>query len=865
MFSNFYVLPLFLACSFIALASSQSSILRIKTVDQNGEAILNVNARLKTINGRTLELKSDKSPIITFLNLKIGKATLEVGAEGFKTQALEVKIKFGINSIVIKLNIEEIVEKVEVVTDRQSSSVDPQNGAFTNFLTKEQLASLPNDPEELRKELERQFGQNVLITVDGFVGGRLPPKSQIASIRITRSSFDAEYHKIGSTSISIISKAGGGKWNGSFTFNFNDSIFDARNPFSDRRLPSQIKKFDGFLSGPIIKNRTSFFLNVYNTNSYNQRNIVAFLPAGEIKASTNINSNSFIPWLKLSHNLNKTDILNVSFIANIRNSEGLGVGGFNLPTRAFENKTISNQLQVSLSKYIGTRFLNEFRFQYTSERDETIPSSEETSIFVLDAFNKGGAGNRNLSKKQNFWISNNLFFGLGNNHAVKIGSMFGLSRINSNSLNNQNGTFIFSNLEDFALNRPSIFTQSTGARKINVSRMQFALFFQDDVRIRKSFTASFGLRYELQNQLKDRNNFSPRLGFVWSPFANGKLTFRGGVGLYYEWLDADAISLIRRRDINQLGETVIINPSYPDPFQSGENKILPKSYWRLASDVKNPYVLLTSVGMEARIKNDLFIRTLYKYQKGVRQFRSRDINAPYPATQIRPNSAFGKIIQVESSAFFTQNSLNIEFNGRLKKDVFFTSSYTLGKTISDNSGIFGLPSDNYNLSLDRSVADNDQRHRFYNLLSWEILRNVRLSGIFTADSGKPYSITTGRDNNKDTIFNDRPVGVNRNSERGAWHKQFDGSISWTMGLVKNKKSDSTVPTTVAISASEAASGIIEIDTRYKYFLKFYVIASNIFNQTNLTNFVGVQTSPFFRKPTSAIQPRKINFGVRFSF
>ena len=679
MSSNLCTLYLFLACSFIALASNQSNTLRIKTVDQNGEAILNAKARLKTIDGRILESKSNKRSIITFLNLKKGKAIIEISAVGFKTQTREIEIKSGINNLIIKLNIEEIIEKVEVITDKQSSSVDPQGGAFTNFLTKEQLESLPNDPEELRKELERQFGQNVVITVDGFVGGRLPPKSQIASIRITRSSFDAEYHKIGSTFIDIISKAGGGKWSGSVTFSFGDSIFNARNPFSDKRLPSQIKKFDGFISGPIIKNKTSFFLNVYNNNSYNQRNIVAFLPEGEIKESTKSGSNSFVPWVKLSHNLNKTDVLNLSYSANASNSKGLGVGGFNLPSRAFENKIISNQLQVSLSKYIGTGFLNEFRFQYTSERDEAIPSSEETSVFVLDSFNKGGAGNKSLSKKKNFWISNNLLFGLGNNHAVKIGGMFELSRINSDSLNNQNGTFIFSSLKDYALNRPSVFTQSAGARKINLSQLQFALFFQDDVRINKSFTASFGLRYELQNQLKDRNNFSPRLGLAWSPFTNGKLTFRGGVGLYYEWLDADAISLIRRRDMNQLGETVIINPSYPDPFQSGENKILPKSYWQLASDVKNPYVFLASIGMEARIKNDLFLRTLYKYQKGIRQFRSRNVNAPYPETQIRPNSEFGKIIQVESNAFFVRNSLDIGFNGRLKRGVFFYQQLYTGE------------------------------------------------------------------------------------------------------------------------------------------------------------------------------------------
>ena len=34
-------------------------------------------------------------------------------------------------------------------------------------------------------------------------------------------------------------------------------------------------------------------------------------------------------------------------------------------------------------------------------------------------------------------------------------------------------------------------------------------------------------------------------------------------------------------------------------------------------------------------------------------------------------------------------------------------------------------------------------------------------------SATPYNVTTGVDGNGDTVFNDRPLGVERNSERGA--------------------------------------------------------------------------------------------------
>ena len=43
-----------------------------------------------------------------------------------------------------------------------------------------------------------------------------------------------------------------------------------------------------------------------------------------------------------------------------------------------------------------------------------------------------------------------------------------------------------------------------------------------------------------------------------------------------------------------------------------------------------------------------------------------------------------------------------------------------------------------------------------------------------------YNITTGRDNNGDAIFNDRPVGVGRNTLRGLLTTQTDFRLSWSI-------------------------------------------------------------------------------------
>lgn len=861
-YKNFTHLFFLILLSTIPIYSFQANSLQIIVTDQNDNFISGKTIRLKNEQTTIKEITKSNDEIVFLTSLVSGKYILEVEAEGFKPFSREIEIKAGKNESAVKLEIAEIIENVDIKQDAQDKALDLRDGAFSNFLTREQIEALPDDPQELEQELKRRFGQDAVIHVDGFTG-KMPPKSQIASIRVTRSSFDAEYHQLGITFIDIISKAGGGSWHGSVSFNFNDESFNARNPFAVRRLPTQYNKFDVFVLGPIIKNKTSIFADLYGEKSYKQEHIFAVTPSRQVNDSVRNSFSSTSPWIRISQNLDKNRSLNISYSGGLNTSSNEGVGGFDLSERAFSSKTFSQQLRLSESGYIGKKFLNEIRFQFTDESLNTTPVSDKAAIIVLDSFNAGGAGNFSRSRRQNFWLSDNLLFGAGNIHALKIGGLFEYGRQNLKSATNQNGTYIFSSLADYVLGAASTFTQSAGTRTVSLSQFQVGGFVQDDVRLRKSLLLSVGLRYEWQNNLRDKNNFSPRIGFTWSPFKDGKMTFRGGAGIYYNWLETGNLAAILSQSASQPPETIIINPIFPNPFQSGTSRFLPPSFWQKDKDLKNPSVFLASIGMERQLNKNTSLRVLYKYQKGIHQFRSRDINAPLDS--VRPNPNFGRITQIESSAFFAQNSVNIELNGKLTKTLFFAADYTLAKNISDNNGIFGLPSDNYNLRLDRSPASLDRRHQLYASIYWKIRKDLRISTIFSAASPLPYTITTGSDENGDTVFNDRPFGVGRNSLRGAWQRQVDVNLSWTLGLFKENSGQAGKPGLIVITSDEAGSGDFSSDSTHKYSIKFFVAARNVFNQPNFTNYVGVQTSPFFRQPIAADMPRRIELGMRFNF
>jgi hypothetical protein len=139
------------------------------------------------------------------------------------------------------------------------------------------------------------------------------------------------------------------------------------------------------------------------------------------------------------------------------------------------------------------------------------------------------------------------------------------------------------------------------------------------------------------------------------------------------------------------------------------------------------------------------------------------------------------------------------------------------------------------------------------------------STTFSLHSPLPYSITTGFDENGDTVFNDRPFGIKRNSERGAWRRQVDMSMSWTIPIGKLKGEQKRSPGMIVTTSEDANTGDIGIDTKHKYSLRLSVTANNIFNQRNWTNFVGVLTSPLFGKPVMSDNSRRIDLGLKFSF
>ena len=120
----------------------------------------------------------------------------------------DVRLRPGENRREVKLAIAKLAETVDVGRDPRERASDPRSDAFATVLGQAQIDELPDDPDEMEQVLKDMAGPGAVLRVNGFRGGRLPPKDQIQQIRFRRNMFAADTHEAGFVSVDITTKPG---------------------------------------------------------------------------------------------------------------------------------------------------------------------------------------------------------------------------------------------------------------------------------------------------------------------------------------------------------------------------------------------------------------------------------------------------------------------------------------------------------------------------------------------------------------------------------------------------------------------------------------------------------------------------------
>src|SRR5262249_36106377 len=272
--------------------------------------------------------------------------------------------------------------------------------------------------------------------------------------------------------------------------------------------------------------------------------------------------------------------------------------------------------------------------------------------------------------------------------------------------------------------------------------------------------------------------------------------------------------------------------------------LTPPSVVRLDPLLRTPYFLQASIGVERNLWTKTLVAVEYMTLRGSHLLRSRNLNAPLPATGLRPDSSLMNILQVESSARSRSHTLSATLKGTIGSKGAFAVQYSFGKYRDDSASAFALPANNFNLRPEWGRSNYDQRHRLVVTASRNLPGDFRLSTFASLGSNLPFDITTGRADNGDTFTNDRPVGVTRNTGIGRALAQIDLRMTRLMQAprVLNRRPD-------------RQSKNVEISVDF----------FNVLNRTNPDRYVGVAGSPLFGQLESARPPRTIQFSSRYRF
>jgi hypothetical protein len=830
----------FMTLALTSIALAQNSTLRGLVLDERGDAIPNAEVTLKAKDGKERKAKSGISGDFSIPNVPAGTYSLSSAYQGFQPFLLnELKVPYsGVVSVKMAIAAVEVI--TDVSANSASVSTEPDQNMNAIALGDKEIENLPDNEDDLRDFLNAMAGGGVNgeganILVDGFSGGRLPPKEAIARIVFNQNPYSAEYSNAGFGRVEIITKPGYGEWRGSGSFGYRNSALDARNSFALTKPPLAQQRYDFFMGGPLLKKKlsTSVFFNRQDTDGSNPtvakilNNNLAEVPFVDNVPSTTITtfvggradylinkSNT----LNVNYNFRKSEVTNTEFASRFGGGFGFGFGGGgvfggggggggggaaggssnNMLAERGSNRDNSNHnLRLTETWIINSKMIHEARLQYQRDRSNQTANTIGLAINVLDSFSSGGSPCcPNISDSDSIEYQDYLTVTL-KKHTIKGGVQFENQTYHDVSGGNFNGTYTFSSLAQYgaalrALSDPTApqcnplapsnpesavpnpcatqFTINRGNTLLDYSMFRGAWFITDDFRLKPSLTLSYGLRHEFQTHLADKLNFAPRAGIAWSPFKNRKTTIRGGIGIFFDRLNNGSYeNTLRFNGVTQesfIIRNAIFNPNnLPIPTAGQQNSSRGQTTRILDPDLKAPTSYNVSVSVEQQLPKNLVGTFTYFQDRGVHQFRTRNINAPYPdptnpAVLITPNPLGGIIYQFESSARSVTNRMDFGLQRRMGKFTAF-GRYSLGWMNNDSGGV---PANNYDLRAEWGRSNGDRRHNGFIGSFMNLPHGFRLNMTVNASSGAPFNITTGFDENRDGSVNDRPAGLGRNAD-----------------------------------------------------------------------------------------------------
>jgi hypothetical protein len=511
-----------------------------------------------------------------------------------------------------------------------------------------------------------------------------------------------------------------------------------------------------------------------------------------------------------------------------------------------------------------------------------------------------------------------------------------------------NGQITGDSAADLVLGR--VFNFRQGSLLVNEPRQnEYGFFFQDDWKASSRLTVNLGMRYDPFlpfTDAQDRfsffrpgvqstvfaaapagvlfpgdagvpsaamdsnfNRFAPRFGFALDPTGKGKLSIRGGYGVFFSQIRQQANNQPSNSQPFAAKFTFDAPPSVENPYANTGNPwpftapttaearrnyrfIRPLTMQPFDPDFTNAYMQQWNLNIQRELFGSWLATVAYVGSKGTHLFNQNEVNPAINragATTANTNSRrlfapdFGAIASQQSNGNSNYHSMQLTMNKRFTRGFSLLASYTWSKLIDDSSGDGGVSANPFDFRNQRSVSNLDIPHRFVTSYIYELPRLSKqhmvlkyvlggwdANGIVILQSGNPFTVVSGRDNSfsgvnqdrADLIGNpvlaaDRPRGevVDRYFNIDAFAFNAIGTFGTAGRNILRGPGNAT-----------ADLGLFKnIPLMEKHRLQFRAETFNLFNRVNLGSPNGNRSAAAFGRITSADPPRVVQLALKYQF
>ncbi|MGH9751983.1 MAG: TonB-dependent receptor domain-containing protein [Blastocatellia bacterium] len=523
----------------------------------------------------------------------------------------------------------------------------------------------------------------------------------VEEVQVITNQFSSEYGRASGGRVNLRLRGGSNEVHGRAFYYFRDESLNANpymrnaDPTRGFRIPFQNHNPGASIGAPLIKNRIFLFGAYEYDNIYDRAEIVALTPVdaspafplprpnGADLGATALNKtgqtvtvnggaavglyDETVTTPRAAHTLQsridfrlgeKHDAFALFTLARNRDERGFPGGRRTLDTLLSSGRN-SQSYAFSDNFILSSRTVNTARFQFSRLTPVFAPPADNPVVIIDIDDPRDVIGNANANpltrsgnlvagastlagvdrREDRYQIQDTLNYARGS-HTARIGVDAQIIRSRFVDLSDTTGTFDFDTVADFLANTPSRYRHRFNTDS-ELRNTYAGVFIQDDWKLKQNLTLSFGLRWENETIIEDRNNFGPRLSLAWDPFKSGKTAVRAGSGIFYNrallrtlddfiltsnTLQIDTNNPAAERLLTELRFPTVLNANDPRVAELGVRE---SGFLRRLSDgFRIPESYQASLGIEREIARGFKVEVNYVFNRGLHLWREINANAP---------------------------------------------------------------------------------------------------------------------------------------------------------------------------------------------------------------------------------------------